>query len=103
MSLQCDLCFSVLCTLPGADLGMLKLGGGGHIVWVVYKWRDQTRHAQLQIDHTRTGTRPQERSGLGRVSLTDCAQCMQMTSIDMDLDYDSTVMLSCKLRTICHN
>jgi len=29
MSLQCDLCFSVLCTLPGADLGMVKGGGGG--------------------------------------------------------------------------
>ena len=29
------------------------------------------------------------------VSLTDCAQCMQMSSIDMGLDYDSTVTLTC--------
>ena len=34
-------------------------------------------------------TRPQERSS--------CAQCMQISSIDMGLDYDSTVMLTCKL------
>ena len=33
------------------------------------------------------------------VSLTDCAQGMQMSSIDMklELDYDSTVILTCKL------
>jgi len=31
------------------------------------------------------------------VSLTDRAQCVQMSSIDMGLDYDSTVMLTCKL------
>ena len=43
------------------------------------------------------GTRPQERSSLGTASLTDCAQCMRMSSIDMGLDYDNTVMLTCKL------
>jgi len=31
------------------------------------------------------------------VSLTDCAQSMQVSSIDKGLDYDSTVMLTCKL------
>ena len=30
-------------------------------------------------------------------NLTDRAQCMRMSSIDMGLDYDSTVMLTCKL------
>jgi len=34
-------------------------------------------------------TRPQERSSR--------AQCVQISSIDMGLDYDSTVMLTCKL------
>ena len=43
------------------------------------------------------GTRPQERSSLGTVSLTDHTQIMRMSSIDMGLDYNSTVMLSCKL------
>ena len=43
------------------------------------------------------GLRPQERSSLGMVRLTDRAQCMQMSSIGMCLDYDSTVMLTCKL------
>ena len=38
--------------------------------------------------------RPQERSSLGTVSLTDCTQCMQMST---RADYDSTVMLTCKL------
>jgi len=38
------------------------------------------------------GMRPQERSSLGAVSLTDRAQCMQMSSIDMGLDYDSTTV-----------
>ena len=42
------------------------------------------------------GMRPQERSSLGTVSLTG-AQCMRLSSIDMGLDYDSTVMLTCKL------
>ena len=39
------------------------------------------------------GTRSQEQSSLGTVSLTYCAQCMQMSK---GLDYDSTVMLTCK-------
>ena len=48
------------------------------------------------------GTRPQERSTLGMVSLgtvsrTDCAQCMRISSIDMGLHYDSMVKLTCKL------
>ena len=43
------------------------------------------------------GTRPQERSSLGTVNLTDRVQCMQMSSIDVGLDYDSMVMLTCKL------
>jgi len=38
------------------------------------------------------GMRPQERSSLGTVRL-DRAQCM----LDMGLDNDSTVMLTCKL------
>ena len=42
------------------------------------------------------GTR-QEMSSLGMVSLKDCAQCMQMSSIDMGLNYDSTVMLTRKV------
>ena len=42
------------------------------------------------------GMRPQERSSLGTVRL-DRAQCMRLSSIDMGLDYDSTVMLTCKL------
>ena len=43
-------------------------------------------------------TRPQEQSSLGMMSLTDNAQCMRMSSINnMDLDYDSMVMLTCKL------
>jgi len=39
------------------------------------------------------GMRPQERSSLGTVGLTDRAQCMRVAleKIDMDLDYDSTV------------
>ena len=41
--------------------------------------------------------RPRERSSLGTVSLTDHVQCMQMSSIKVGLDYDSTVMLTCKL------
>jgi len=41
--------------------------------------------------------RPQERSSLGTVSLADCVQCMQMSSINVSLDYDNTVMLTCKL------
>ena len=40
---------------------------------------------------------PQEQSSLGTVSLTDHAQCMWMSNIDMGLDYDSTVMLTCML------
>ena len=36
-------------------------------------------------------------SSLGMVSLKDCAQCMQMSSIDMGLNYDSTVMLTRKV------
>ena len=31
------------------------------------------------------------------VSLTDREQCIQMGSIDASLDYDSTVMLTCKV------
>ena len=46
---------------------------------------------------TELGTRPQERSSLEMVSLTDSAQCMRMSSINVGLDYDSTVMLTCKL------
>jgi len=42
------------------------------------------------------GMRPQERSSRGTVRL-DRAQCMRSSSIDMGLDYDSTVMLTCKL------
>jgi len=42
------------------------------------------------------GMRPQERSSLGTVRL-DRAQCMRSSNIDMGLDYDSTVMLTCKL------
>jgi len=41
------------------------------------------------------GTRPQEWSSLGTVNLTDRAQCMRMSSIDVGLDYDSMVMLTC--------
>jgi len=29
--------------------------------------------------------------------ITDRARCKRMSSIDMGLDYDSTVMLTCKL------
>jgi len=44
------------------------------------------------------GTKPQEQSSLGTVSLTDCVQCMRMSSINVGLDhYDSMVMLTCKL------
>ena len=43
------------------------------------------------------GTRPQEQSSLETMSWTDRAQCMQMNSIDMGLDYNSTVTLTCKL------
>ena len=41
--------------------------------------------------------RPQEWSSLGTLSVTDCAQCIPMNSIDEGLDYDSRVMLTCKL------
>jgi len=40
--------------------------------------------------------RPQEWFSLGMVSLIDRAQCMRM-SVDMDLDYDSMVILTCEL------
>ena len=46
------------------------------------------------------GMRPQEQSSLGTVSLRDCAQCMRMSTraaLIMGLDYDSTVVLTCKL------
>ena len=36
-------------------------------------------------------------NNLGTMSLTDHTQIMRMSSIDMGLDYNSTVMLSCKL------
>jgi len=36
-------------------------------------------------------------SSLGTVGLTDCEQYMRMSSIDMGIDYDNTVMLTCKL------
>ena len=65
------------------------------------------RGVQIVILVPRLRTRPQELSSLGTVSLTDCAQCIRMSSInmssidmsnvDMGLDYDSTVMLICKL------
>jgi len=60
-------------------------------------WRDQTGCTQMQIvilvpRLNNLGTRPQERS-----SPTDRAQCMQMSSIDMGLGYDTMVMLTCKL------
>ena len=42
-------------------------------------------------------TRPQERSSLGMVSLTDGVQCMRMSTIDVGLDYNSIVKLTCKL------
>ena len=59
--------------------------------------RDQTGRAQMQVvilvpRLNNLGTRPQERS-----ILCSRAQCMRMSSIDMGLDYDSTVMLTCKL------
>jgi len=41
--------------------------------------------------------RSQEQSSLGTVSLADCVQCMRMSSINVGLDYDNTVMLTCKL------
>ena len=43
--------------------------------------RDQTGRAQMQIATIQCSR----------------AQCMRMSSIDMGLDYDSTVMLTCKL------
>ena len=43
------------------------------------------------------GTRQEEMSSPGMVSLKDCAQCTQMSSIDMGLNYDSTVMLTRKV------
>ena len=46
------------------------------------------------------GTRPQEQSSLETVSLTDRAQCMRMSSIDVGLHYDSMVMLTCKLHVL---
>ena len=59
-------------------------------------------HAPMQIvilvpRLNNLGTRPQERSSLGTVSLTDRARCMRMSSISMGLDYNSTVMLTGKL------
>jgi len=39
--------------------------------------------------------RSQEQSSLGTVSLADCVQCMRMSSINVGLDYDNTVMLTC--------
>ena len=63
--------------------------------------RDQTGRAQMQVvilvpRLNNLGTRPQERS-----ILCSRAQCMRMSSIDMGLDYDSTVMLTCKLLFVC--
>ena len=43
------------------------------------------------------GTRPQERSSLGMASLTDRVQCMRVSTIDVGLDYNSAVKLTCKL------
>ena len=45
------------------------------------------------------GMRPQERSSLGMVSDRLCTVYAneRSSSIDMDLHYDSTVMLTCKL------
>ena len=58
-------------------------------------------HAQMQITLVprlnNLGMRPQEWSTMGTVSLTDCAQCMRMSSIDIGLDYDSAIKLTCKL------
>ena len=75
-----------------------------HIVWVyIYMERSDGTHADtdtvviLEPRLNNLGTRPQERSSLGMVSLTDCAQSMQMSSIDKGLDYDRMVMLTCKL------
>jgi len=42
------------------------------------------------------GMRPQERSSLGGWIVTVCAN-ERSSSIDMGLNYDSTVMLTCKL------
>jgi len=80
-------------------------------VWV-YMYMERSDGPRADADsYTHTlrlnnlGMRPQE-NGLGMESLTDRAQCMQMSSIDMGLDYDSIVMLTCKLlfltATICH-
>ena len=77
---------------------MLKWGR----VHIVCTRRDQTGHMQMQIvilipRLNNLVMRPQEQSSLGTVGLTVRAQCMRMTSIDMGLDYDSMVMLTCNL------
>jgi len=64
----------------------------------------ERRRAHADADsYTRTqtiqsGNKTTKQSSLGTVSLTDRAQCFRMSSIDMDLDYDNMVMLTCKLQ-----
>jgi len=77
---------------------------GGHIVWVyIYMERSDGTLADADIvvilepRLNNLGMRPQERYSLGTVSLTDCAQSMQMSSIDKGLDYERMVTLTCKL------
>jgi len=69
----------------------------------VYMYMERSDRAHTDADSyfvprlNNLGTRPQEWSSQGTVNLTDCAQCMRMSSMNVGLDYDSMVMLTCKL------
>ena len=80
--------------------GRSRKRGTYTVVWVyIYMERSDGTHADADTFEptlNNLGTRPQERSSLGMVSLTDYAQSMQMSSIDKGLDYDRMV-LTCKL------
>ena len=70
--------------------------------WVYMDMKRRRVHADAD-SYTRTqteqsGNKTTKQSSLGTVSLTDRTQCMRMSSIDMGLDYDSMVMLTCKLQ-----
>ena len=79
----------------GVDVVILK--GGAHSVgiYVHVEISTQMQIVKLVPRLNNLGTRPQERTSLGVVGLTDRAQCMRMSSIDMGLDYDSTIIWSC--------
>ena len=63
-------------------------------MWVhMYTERSDRAHADAdsyaRTQTEQSGNKPQERSSLGIVSLTDRALCMRTSNINMGLDYDS--------------